>query len=293
MNDPQTEAQPDAGDRLVPATPALDANASDDSGAVSATSQSEAFSDEVTDALAPAGTELGVAPSVPGAEADLFQEMLRPLVDLAGHGGPVLLVLLLMSIAALTIVLAKLWQFSWMRLNAREPVETALSYWYRDDPDAALAAVGASREPSARLVARAIDALQGAPANTADGLDLLREELTRLASDQLERLRGWLRALEVIAALSPLLGLLGTVLGMIEAFRQLALANNQVDPAMLSGGIWEALLTTAAGLSVAIPAVLLHSWLERRVDRCAQRMEDAVTRVFTRSLGSSTRDGLR
>lgn len=83
---------------------------------------------------------------------------------------------------------------------------------------------------------------------------------------------------------SPLLGLLGTVLGMIEAFRQLASSGSQVDPSVLSGGIWQALLTTAAGLSVAIPVVLLHSWLERRVERCAHRMEDAVTRIFTRSL---------
>ncbi len=112
----------------------------------------------------------------------------------------------------------------------------------------------------------------------------LREELVRVASRQLETLSGYLRALEVIATLSPLLGLLGTVLGMIQAFQELAIAGSQVDPALLSGGIWQALLTTALGLAVAIPVVLVHSWLERRVERCGHAMEDAVTRVFTFAL---------
>ena len=229
----------------------------------------------------------------PEAIAPGLQETSGPLVELAGHGGPVLLILAVMSIAALTIVLAKLWQFSRLRLNAREPVESALASWYRHDPDAALAAIGTSRQPSARLVALAISGLQQASIPSAAGLELLREELTRIATAQLEQLRSWLRALEVIATLSPLLGLLGTVLGMIEAFQQLASAGSQVDPTVLSGGIWQALLTTAAGLSVAIPAVLLHSWLERRVERSAQRMEDAVTRVFTRPLSSPMSDASR
>jgi biopolymer transport protein ExbB len=229
----------------------------------------------------------------PTATPDLpvLQDTLSPLVDLAGNGGPVLLVLAAMSIAALTIVLAKLWQFARLRVDARQPVETALERWHQDDPDAALQAIGNSRQPSAILVVQAINGLQAAPAQSADGLELLREELTRSATAQLEQLRSWLRALEVIATLSPLLGLLGTVLGMIEAFRQLAAAGSQVDPALLSGGIWQALLTTAAGLSVAIPVVLLHSWLERRVERCAHRMEDAVTRIFTRPLHAPARAG--
>ena len=90
-----------------------------------------------------------------------------------------------------------------------------------------------------------------------------------------------MRALELIANLSPLLGLLGTVLGMIQAFQKLESAGNQVDPALLSGGIWQALLTTAVGLIVAIPALIAHQWLDRRIDRCAHVMEDYTTRVFT------------
>lgn len=208
--------------------------------------------------------------------------MTKELTQTAGQGGPVLWILALLSVAALAIVLVKLWQFSRLRLNAREPVEPALAHWLRHEPAAALAALKGSPQPSARLLERALEGLTRPAVNLA----LLREELTRLATAQLEQLRAWLRALEVIAALSPLLGLLGTVLGMIEAFRQLELAGSQVNPAILSGGIWQALLTTAAGLSVAIPVVLVHSWLERRVERCGHQMEDAVTRAFTRDLTS-------
>jgi biopolymer transport protein ExbB len=88
----------------------------------------------------------------------------------------------------------------------------------------------------------------------------------------------------VIATLSPLLGLFGTVLGMINAFQELEGAGNQVDPGILSGGIWLALMTTAIGLAVAIPSVLAHNWLDRRVERHERFMESSVTQVFTSSL---------
>jgi biopolymer transport protein ExbB len=90
-----------------------------------------------------------------------------------------------------------------------------------------------------------------------------------------------LRPLEVIANLSPLLGLMGTVLGMISAFQNMEGAGNQVDPSVLSGGIWQALLTTAVGLAVAIPVVAAYNWLDRKVERISSRMNNKVTRVFT------------
>ena len=68
---------------------------------------------------------------------------------------------------------------------------------------------------------------------------------------------------------------------MIEAFREMEQAGHQVNPSVLSGGIWEALLTTAMGLGVAIPVVAILGWLERRVDRLAHEMGSIVTRVFT------------
>ena len=85
----------------------------------------------------------------------------------------------------------------------------------------------------------------------------------------------------MIASLAPLLGLLGTVLGMIEAFQAMEAAGTRVNPAVLSGGIWQALLTTAVGLSIAIPVSMTNSWLERKVEVEAAAMLDGLDRIFT------------
>ena len=107
-----------------------------------------------------------------------------------------------------------------------------------------------------------------------------REETERFARQRLVEARAGLRALDVIATVAPLLGLLGTVLGMIEAFQALQGSGARADPSALAGGIWEALLTTAAGMAVAIPAALALAWFEGVIDRVAADMEDLSTRVF-------------
>jgi biopolymer transport protein ExbB len=211
------------------------------------------------------------------ADAGLIPGYLEPLMRLLQLGGPVVLVLLLMSMMATTILLAKLMQFRLLGISQRAALYESLREWRKGHWQAALEALKANPE---HPVARVMDAgMQGLLAEQSEAT--VREEVTRIARNHLERLRSWLRALELIASLSPLLGLLGTVIGMIEAFKRLESAGNQVDPALLSGGIWQALLTTAAGLIVAIPALIAHQWLERRVDRCAHTMEDCTTRVFT------------
>lgn len=212
--------------------------------------------------------------------ADLWGDLPQRLASLLDLGGPVVLVLAALSVAALTIALMKLWQFARVGVGRHGAVERSLTLWCMRRPQEAIDALRDRRSPAARLVHLAMTGVQ----NQALDNKTLREELVRVANRQLETLRGYLRALEVIATLSPLLGLLGTVLGMIQAFQQLAVSGSQVDPALLSGGIWQALLTTAVGLAVAIPVVFVHSWLERRVERCGHAMEDAVTRVFTFAL---------
>ena len=106
-----------------------------------------------------------------------------------------------------------------------------------------------------------------------------QEESLRLARTSLDDLRGGLRILEVISAIAPLLGLLGTVFGMIGAFQALETAGSQVDPSILSGGIWEALLTTAAGLTVAIPALAAFHWADRNIEQCREKMQDRLSRL--------------
>lgn len=201
----------------------------------------------------------------------------QKIVDFLQVGGPVVWILMAFSVVALTIVLLKLWQFSSLRAESLKTSNLALEQWRNEnDAEKALEQLNEKR-PIDALVAYTMRALLAA--NTH--VDLIREEAERRAMNQLSQLRSYLRPLEIIATLSPLLGLLGTVLGMITAFQQMEGAGNQVDPSVLSGGIWQALLTTAVGLAVAIPVVTLQSWLERKVERIAHNMNDAVTQVFT------------
>ena len=204
-------------------------------------------------------------------------EQLEPLILLLHRGGPVVWLLVLLSFFAMTLIIAKTFQFWRLRIESQEFLEDSLRQWRRGHWQEATKTLSrASRQPIAKVMDAA---MQGLLAEHQESV--VREEVSRIAKNHIERLRGWMRPLELIANLSPLLGLLGTVLGMIEAFQKLESAGNQVDPALLSGGIWQALLTTAVGLIVAIPALVAHQWLDRRVDRCAHSMEDYTTRVFT------------
>lgn len=191
-------------------------------------------------------------------------------------GGPVVWILTGFSVIALAIVLIKLWQFISTRPESSKHLASVISDWQKGNAAEAMVRLNPKR-PVDELVLLSIRGL------TQHKMDLatLKEELDRVATLRLNQLRAYLRPLEVIATLSPLLGLLGTVLGMIIAFQQMEAAGNQVDPSVLSGGIWQALLTTAVGLAVAIPVVTVHNWMERKVERVAALMNDTVTQIFT------------
>ena len=191
-------------------------------------------------------------------------------------GGPVVWLLLAISIAALSVVLLKLWQFFRLRPEHNEELPHALSAWRQGQNEQAWQMLKPERF-SSEIVVLAMRELAEGGANQAT----LREELERVALGKLNALRAQLPALEVIGTLTPLLGLLGTVLGMIAAFRAMEAAGSQVDPSVLSGGIWQALLTTAMGLAIAIPVMAAYNWMDRKAQRVSEQINDAVTQVFT------------
>ena len=228
--------------------------------------------DEETDPL------LTDAAAEPGTAGDLF---LRA-AEMVDAGGPVIVILAVMSVLALAILFVKLAQFHAARLGDRQRGRQAVALYRSGRIGEAADLAGRSPNPVCQALARGMAGQRrGIPEAR------VREEVARYAGDALESLRSYFRPLEVIASLAPLLGLFGTVLGMIEAFQQLEQAGNQVNPAILSGGIWQALLTTAAGLAVAIPVVVILNWLERRVDRVAHEMDSLVTQLFTDDLAGA------
>jgi len=108
-----------------------------------------------------------------------------------------------------------------------------------------------------------------------------REQIVTVSGNrEIRRLERGLRGIAVIARIAPLLGLLGTVVGLVEAFLAVSTMRGPPDPSVLASGIWQALLTTVAGLIVAIPAILSYEWLQSRVDELSFSMEEAVTEVL-------------
>ncbi|SPJ29971.1 MotA/TolQ/ExbB proton channel family protein [Falsiruegeria mediterranea] len=177
------------------------------------------------------------------------------LKELLNLGGPVVGILIVMSIITLAVTLYKIWQFSACGVGRHKVLSDALAHWELGDWQSARARLGQSRSYLAPLVDVA---MQGPD---IPGLDTRLDAEAGLSLARLER---GFRVLDTIAQLAPLLGLFGTVLGMIEAFQNLQTAGSTVDPSILAGGIWVALITTAVGLAVAMPTSMVLAWLESR-----------------------------
>lgn len=197
---------------------------------------------------------------------------LQSLREVLALGGPVVAILLVMSVLMLSVTLYKLWQFSASGVGRHKVLSDALTAWDAGDRAGARAHLAKSRSYLAPLVGAAMD---------APGLPGLEGRLDAEAGLALAGLERGFRLLDTVAQLAPLLGLFGTVLGMIDAFQSLQTAGSSVDPSLLAGGIWVALLTTAVGLAVAIPTSMVLAWLESRTARERVFADKALRTVLT------------
>lgn len=195
-----------------------------------------------------------------------LQESIQRIAEL---GGPVVLLLCALSVLVLAVVLYKLWHFAVAGVGRHKALRDAISAWDAGDRTSARDHLGRSRSYLAPVVAMALD-------GQTDAARLEAEAEVRFA-----RLERGFRLLDSVAQLAPLLGLFGTVLGMISAFRALQEAGAQVDPSVLAGGIWVALLTTAVGLAVAMPTSATLSWFEARMDADRVLAQKAVHTVLS------------
>lgn len=207
-------------------------------------------------------------------------EMADLLTRIFELGGPVVMILLVVSVITLTTVLYKVWQFSRAGVGRHRAVQDAVAAWDTGDRTRATEFLKQSRSYLAPVIEMSF------AATSTDAKRLEAEAETRFA-----KLEGGFRLLDSVAQLAPLLGLFGTVLGMIEAFQSLQDAGAQVDPSLLAGGIWVALLTTAVGLAVAMPTAMVLSWFESRMDNERVTAERAIATVlFPQGRSSYTAD---
>lgn len=205
-----------------------------------------------------------------------------PLHQLLAMGGPVMMVLLVLAVLGLVTFIYLILVGAFFAPRLSKKLKSIITLWQQNpanvNPEAIRqqASRWQKRNPLQNVVANTIEALQSNQDNQQ-----VRETAARDAQQGLEPFEAPLKIIEVIAALAPLLGLLGTVLGMMEAFSAMAATEGRANASQLSGGIYEALTTTAAGLVVAIPFAALAAWIEFRLRRIHKVVNGSLVSVLT------------
>ncbi|HEY7754554.1 MAG TPA: MotA/TolQ/ExbB proton channel family protein [Steroidobacteraceae bacterium] len=186
-------------------------------------------------------------------------------------GGPVMWPIMLCSVIAAAIILERLWTLKRKRVIPRELTDRVWKLVEtRTLNDRHIEAL-ARNSPLGRVLAAGL-------ANRHQGREIMKEVIEDTGRHVVHELERFLNPLGTIAAISPLLGLLGTVTGMIQAFEAIT-SQGVGDPQVLSGGIGEALITTAAGLIVAIPALIGYRYLRGLVDFLVVEMEKEAMKL--------------
>ena len=199
---------------------------------------------------------------------------MQSLLDTLRSGGPIVVVLIVLSLGSVALILIKMLQLRGVTAGDTRRVN-AIEDWAKGDRHAAIKALEGPGAPADRIAQAAMQRLDAGWAR-----DRLEAELEWRGNAEVAALQRHIRLLELIAMISPLLGLLGTVLGMIQAFQELAMAEGAANASLLAAGIWQALLTTAAGLLVAIPAAVAASLLSEKIDRAVGKIENSVGQLF-------------
>ena len=202
--------------------------------------------------------------------------------DLFAKGGVLVIPILFCSVVALAIFVERFIRFAILRKRGLMVDERVARHLLKNDPKTAAQAASDSRSPMGRILAQAMDVID-------QDRKILETVLVNAIDEEVRELSRYLQALATIANIVPLLGLVGTVIGMIKAFMVIQQMGGKVNAAVLAGGIWEAMLTTALGLAVALPTMVAHSYLVGRVDGYEARLQAGSVR-FVKTLGDLRRN---
>jgi len=194
------------------------------------------------------------------------------LTTFLSRGGPMIWLILIASAAAVVTFIERVLHYHRAQINSMEFLNGVRNVLKRDNVVEALAICDATAGPVARLVKVAI-------LNRDKGRDGVREALEETGLIEVPPLEAKLNLLATIAQITPLMGLLGTVLGFIRIFSRLEAQGTLAHLEALSGGVWEALICTAAGLAVAIPAYAAYNYLVSRVNAIVLDMERSASEI--------------
>jgi len=201
--------------------------------------------------------------------ADVPREQPQLLAD----GGPVMWILLLAGAVAVAVFVERWLYYHRAQINSTEFLNGVRNVLKRDNIVEAISICDATPGPIARLVKIAI-------LNRERGRDGVREALEEAGLLEVPRLEERLNLLATITQIAPLLGLLGTVLGFINIFGELQSAGPFAHAGTMAGGIWQALVCTAAGLALAIPGYAGYNYLVNRVNSIVLDMEKSATDIL-------------
>jgi biopolymer transport protein ExbB len=181
-------------------------------------------------------------------------------------GGVLVIPILLCSVFALAIFLERLIRFIRLRKQGRGLAEKVAAFVKNGDDKQARDLVDASESPMGKVLAQALEVKD-------QSQETLEAIIVHATEEEVRGLSRYLQALATIGNIAPLLGLFGTVVGMIKAFMVIQEMGGKVNAAVLAGGIWEAMLTTALGLAVALPTIIAHSYLVSEVNQSEARLQ--------------------
>lgn len=187
-------------------------------------------------------------------------------------GGWLMLPILLCSVISLAICIERFWTLRTRRTAPDNLLEQVWQLIRKNQLDAKRLKEIQEGSPLGQLLAAGLGSYRR-------GRESMKESIEEAAGQVVHRLEQYLNLLGSIAVISPLLGLLGTVIGMIRVFSTI-MVEGTGDPGQLAGGISEALITTAAGLVVAIPSLFFHRYFRRRIDDLVVRMERDSIRLI-------------
>tara|TARA_R110000824_G_scaffold161472_4_gene336760 strand:+ start:14463 stop:15089 length:627 start_codon:yes stop_codon:yes gene_type:complete len=191
--------------------------------------------------------------------------------ELLKAGGILMVPIVACSILALAIILERFWTLRASRVAPRQTINELWRWIKKKELNGRKLKALQGSSPLGRVLA-------GGLMNAKHGREIMKESIEHEASQVIHELERFLNPLGTVATITPLLGLLGTVIGMIKVFAEIQLAGVG-NAGNLAGGISEALITTAAGLSVAIPALICHRYFIRRVDELVVGMEQEAIKL--------------
>lgn len=198
------------------------------------------------------------------------------MFDFLAKGGVLVIPILLCSIVALAIFVERIILFSRIKNHGADLADKAVQLVKGDRKKDACAMLETSNSPMGRVLLQAIDVMD-------QDRDTMETVIANSTDEEVRNLSTYIQGLATVGNIAPLLGLLGTVVGMIKAFMVIQEMGGKVNAAVLAGGIWEAMLTTALGLSVALPTMVAHSYLLSRVDTYEARLQSGAV-AFIKSL---------